>query len=183
VNLCCSNLASRAVREDCGGKVAAASSRNRVVVSRITKSMKCGGTGRHEKPSRKPTIPSQGVRYGSEGCRFDSCRAHRAKVQGGRGAPVRYASAPLASGLLTGLVVWGRGPRRRRGPPAVAEGSAAPIKVLLRALIHQIRVHNREAIHPIFRVPVGVDLAGDDAVRAPSRSVGAEGLEPPTCWL
>jgi hypothetical protein len=30
---------------------------------------------------------------------------------------------------------------------------------------------------------VSVDLSLDDAVRAPSRSVGAEGLEPPTCWL
>jgi hypothetical protein len=32
-------------------------------------------------------------------------------------------------------------------------------------------VDSKEAIHPIFRVPVGVDLTGDDAVRAPSRSV------------
>jgi site-specific DNA recombinase len=72
---------------------------------------------------------------------------------------------------------------RDRVAEAVAEGSAAPIKVLLQALIHEIRVDSREAIHPIFRVPVGVDISRDDAVRAPSRSVGAEGLEPPTCWL
>jgi hypothetical protein len=72
---------------------------------------------------------------------------------------------------------------RERVAEAVAEGSTAPIKVLLQSLIHEIRVDSREAIHPIFRLPVGVDLSVDDAVRAPSRSVGAEGLEPPTCWL
>jgi len=54
---------------------------------------------------------------------------------------------------------------------AVAEGSSAPIKVLLQALIHEVEVDSREAVHPIFRVPVDVDLSGDDAVRAPSRSV------------
>ena len=70
---------------------------------------------------------------------------------------------------------------RERVAEAVAEGSTAPIKVLLLALIHEIRVDSREAIHPIFRVPVGVNLSEDDAVRAPSWSVGAEGLEPPTC--
>jgi hypothetical protein len=72
---------------------------------------------------------------------------------------------------------------RERVTEAVAQGSSASIKVLLQALIHEIRVDGRDAIHPIFRVPLGVDHSGDDAVRAPSRSVGAEGLEPPTCWL
>ena len=69
---------------------------------------------------------------------------------------------------------------RDRVAEAVAEGSTAPIKVLLQALIHEIRVDSKEAIHPIFRVPVGVNLSEDDAVRAPSRSVGAAGLEPTT---
>jgi site-specific DNA recombinase len=69
---------------------------------------------------------------------------------------------------------------RERVAEAVAEGSAAPIKVLLQSLIHEIRVDSKEAIHPIFRVPVGADISGDDAVRAPSRSVGAAGLEPTT---
>jgi hypothetical protein len=50
-------------------------------------------------------------------------------------------------------------------------------------LIHEIRVDSRQAIHPIFRVPVGGDHQQDDAVRAPSRSVGAGGLEPSTCCL
>jgi hypothetical protein len=39
-------------------------------------------------------------------------------------------------------------------------------------------VDSKEAIHPIFRVPVSVDLSLDDAVRAPSRSVEVKGLEP-----
>jgi len=69
---------------------------------------------------------------------------------------------------------------RERVAEAVAEGSTAPIKVLLQALIHEIRVDSKEAIHPIFRVPVGVDISGDNTVRAPSRSVGAAGLEPTT---
>jgi hypothetical protein len=72
---------------------------------------------------------------------------------------------------------------RERVAEAVAEGSTAPIKVLLQALIHEIRVDSKEAIHPIFRVPIGANLHEDDAVRAPSQSVGAEGLEPPACWL
>ena len=72
---------------------------------------------------------------------------------------------------------------RERVAEAIATGDSAPVKILLQALIHEIRVDSKEAIHPIFRVPVGVDLSGDDAVRAPSQLVGAEGLEPPTCWL
>jgi len=51
---------------------------------------------------------------------------------------------------------------------------------LLQALIHEIRVDSRDAIHPTFRVPLGGDQHPDDAVRAPSRSVGAAGLEPTT---
>jgi hypothetical protein len=51
-------------------------------------------------------------------------------------------------------------------------------QILLQALIHEIRVDSKEAIHPIFRVPVGVNLSEDDAVRAPSRSVEVKGLEP-----
>jgi site-specific DNA recombinase len=69
---------------------------------------------------------------------------------------------------------------RERVAEAVAEGSTAPIKVLLQSLIHEIRVDSRDAIHPIFRVPVSANLYEDDAVRAPSRSVGAAGLEPTT---
>ena len=63
---------------------------------------------------------------------------------------------------------------------ALASGDPAPVKTLLQALIHEIRVDSRDAIQPIFRVPVGGEHHLDDAVRAPSRLVGAGGLEPPT---
>ena len=63
---------------------------------------------------------------------------------------------------------------------AVADGSPATVKSLLQALIHEIRVDSRHAIHPVFRVPLARDPQPDDAVRAPSGLVGARGLEPPT---
>jgi site-specific DNA recombinase len=72
---------------------------------------------------------------------------------------------------------------RDRVAEALSSGDPAPVKSLLQALIHEIRVDSRQAIHPVFRVPLGGDHTGDDAVRAPSRSVGATGLEPMTCWL
>jgi len=72
---------------------------------------------------------------------------------------------------------------RDRVAEALASGDPAPVKTLLQALIHEIRVDSREAIHPVFHVPVGGDHQQDGAVRAPSRSVGARGLEPITCWL
>ena len=67
---------------------------------------------------------------------------------------------------------------RERVAEAVAKGSRGQVKALLQALIHEIRVDSRHAIHPTFRVPLGGDHHLDDAVRAPSRSVGVEGLEP-----
>ncbi len=75
---------------------------------------------------------------------------------------------------------------RERVAEAVSKGSSGPVKTLLQALIHEIheiRVDSRDAIHPTFRVPVGGGHHPEDAVRAPSRLVGAEGLEPPACWL
>ena len=69
---------------------------------------------------------------------------------------------------------------RERVAEAMAKGSTASVKALLQALIHEIRVDSRDAIHPIFRLPVGGDHQGDDAVRAPSPSVGRRGLEPLT---
>ncbi len=71
---------------------------------------------------------------------------------------------------------------RQRVEAAVAGGSSALVKSLLQALIHEIRVDSREAIHPVFRVPGG-DHQQDDAVRAPSRSVEVKGLEPSTYGL
>ncbi len=67
---------------------------------------------------------------------------------------------------------------RQQVAEAVAKGSPGQVKALLQALIHEIRVDSRDAIHPTFRVPLGGDHHQDDAVRAPSRSVGVKGLEP-----
>jgi hypothetical protein len=63
---------------------------------------------------------------------------------------------------------------------AIAEGSPAVVKSLLQALIHEIRVDSRNAIQPVFRVPLAGNAMAGDTVRAPSRSVDAEGLEPST---
>jgi len=49
----------------------------------------------------------------------------------------------------------------------VADGPSALVKSLLQALIHEIRVDSREAIHPVFPVPLGAVHRQDDAVRAP----------------
>ena len=72
---------------------------------------------------------------------------------------------------------------RERVTEPVAEGSTASVKGLLQTLIHQIRVDSRDAIHPIFRVPVGGDHHENDADRAPSRSVEVKGLEPSASTL
>ena len=76
---------------------------------------------------------------------------------------------------LTGL--------RERVAEAVSNGSPGPVKALLQALIHEIRVDSREAIQPVFRVPVGLLGTEDGAVRAPSRSVEVKGLEPSASTL
>ncbi|MGO8872891.1 MAG: hypothetical protein ACLQPH_16095 [Acidimicrobiales bacterium] len=60
---------------------------------------------------------------------------------------------------------------RQRLEESVAGGSSALVKVLLHAHIHEIRVDSRQAIHPVFRVPLGGNHLVDDAVRAPSGSV------------
>jgi site-specific DNA recombinase len=66
----------------------------------------------------------------------------------------------------------------QRVEEAVAGGSSALVKSLLQALIHEIRVDSRQAIYPVFRVPIGEGQRQDNAVRAPSRSVEVMGLEP-----
>ncbi len=60
------------------------------------------------------------------------------------------------------------GDLRQRVEEAVAGGSSALVKSLLQAVIHEIRVECRQAIHPVFRVPVGGGHQQDDAVRAPN---------------
>jgi site-specific DNA recombinase len=72
---------------------------------------------------------------------------------------------------------------RQRVTEAVSEGSPGPVKALLQHLIHEIRVDSRDAIHPIFRVPLGGDNPVGDAVRAPSPSVEVKGLEPSASTL
>ncbi len=66
---------------------------------------------------------------------------------------------------------------------AITEGSAAVIKSLLQALIHEIRVDSRNAIQPVFRVHLAGDAMAGDAVRAPSRSVEVMGFEPTASTL
>ncbi|MDA8148487.1 MAG: recombinase zinc beta ribbon domain-containing protein [Actinomycetota bacterium] len=65
---------------------------------------------------------------------------------------------------------------RERVAEAVAKGSPGQVKALFQALIHVIRVDNRDAIHSSFRVPLGGDHHQDNAVRAPSRSVRSSRL-------
>jgi site-specific DNA recombinase len=105
----------------------------------------------------------------------ESICGERVKELGRRATALRARRQDLADEMdesdLTAPTKEKLSELRDRVAEAVAQGSAAPIKVLLQALIHEIRVDSREAIHPIFRVPVGVDISGDDAVRAPSRSV------------
>ncbi len=72
---------------------------------------------------------------------------------------------------------------RQRVEESIAGGSSALVKVLLQALIHEIRVDSRQAIHPVFRVPLGGNHLVDDAVRAPSGSVEVNGLEPSASTL
>jgi hypothetical protein len=106
----------------------------------------------------------------------ESICGDRVKELGQRASALRSRRQDLADemdeAILTAPTKEELSALRERVAEAVAEGSTAPIKVLLQALIHEIRVESREAIHPIFRVPVSVDTSGDDAVRAPSRSVG-----------
>ena len=46
---------------------------------------------------------------------------------------------------------------RDRVAEALASGDPGPVKTLLQALIHEIRVDSRETIQPIFRIPFGGD--------------------------
>ena len=110
--------------------------------------------------------------------------AERVKELGNRAMALRARRQDLADQMdeadLTAPTPEDLRVLRERVSEAVAEGGAASVKVHLQALIHEIRVDSRDAIHPIFRVPIGAHNDEGDAVRAPSRSVGAAGLEPTT---
>jgi site-specific DNA recombinase len=71
---------------------------------------------------------------------------------------------------------------RKKIRDALDTGSAAAAKVVLQSLVQEVRVKDRGDITPYFRLPDG-DEPQRVGVRAPSRSVGVEGLEPPACWL
>jgi site-specific DNA recombinase len=112
----------------------------------------------------------------------ESICGERVKALGSQSTALRARREVLAQELdeadLTAPTAEELSALRDRVAEAIATGDPAPVKILLQTLIHEIRVDSKEAIHPIFRVPVGVDLTGDDAVRAPSRSVEVKGLEP-----
>jgi site-specific DNA recombinase len=106
----------------------------------------------------------------------------RVKALGANATALRARMFDLDSGTTEAELVAPTtaelGDIRQRVEEAVAGGSSALVKSLLQALIHEIRVDSRLAIHPVFRVPVGGAHQQDDAVRAPSRSVEVKGLEP-----
>jgi site-specific DNA recombinase len=111
----------------------------------------------------------------------------RVKALGANATALRARMFDLDSGTTEAELVAPTtaelGDLRKRVEEAVADGSSALVKSLLQALIHEIRVDSRQAIHPIFRVPVGGAHQQDDAVRAPSRSVEVKGLEPSASTL
>jgi hypothetical protein len=106
----------------------------------------------------------------------ESICGERVKALGSQSTALRARREVLAQELdeadLTAPTTEELSALRDRVSEAIATGDPAPVKILLQSLIHEIRVDSREAIHPIFRVPAGVNLSEDDAVRAPSRSVG-----------
>src|SRR5664280_1470443 len=108
----------------------------------------------------------------------------RVKDLGTKATALRARMFELDAGIAEAeLVAPTSAELRQRVQQAVAGGSSALVKSLLQALIREVRVDSREAIHPVFRVPVGGGHQQDDAVRAPSRSVEVSGLEPPTSTL
>jgi hypothetical protein len=63
---------------------------------------------------------------------------------------------------------------------AVAQGPTPARKRLLHALIHEVQVHGRDMIIPVFRVPGGQPPAPSAGVRTMGGSVRRQGLEPRT---
>ena len=59
---------------------------------------------------------------------------------------------------------------------AIQTGPASAAKSLIRGLVAEVRVESRRAIRPMFRLPA--DYSPGDGVRAPSRLVRPQGLEP-----
>ncbi len=64
---------------------------------------------------------------------------------------------------------------------AVRNGSTPQVKALLAALVHEVRVEGPNTVRPVFKVPARTATTPmPEAVRGPSRVVGAGGLEPST---
>jgi hypothetical protein len=118
---------------------------------------------------------------------LNQCAEKAKKVLGRRSTALRVRREDLADEMgeadLTAHTPQELAVLRERVTEPVAAGSTPSVKGLLQALIHEIRVDIRDAIHPIFRVPVGGDHHPDDAVRAPSRSVEVKELEPSASTL
>ena len=68
---------------------------------------------------------------------------------------------------------------RERVEQALASGSRATVKVFVQNLVAEVHVADRSCIRPTFRFPGDkTPITNDAPVRAPSGSVGTEGLEP-----
>ncbi len=65
---------------------------------------------------------------------------------------------------------------RRTVEEAIAAGSPATQKALIQALVHEIRVMDRNEIQPVFKMPPGAQP--ESPVRAPYGLVGMAGFEP-----
>jgi len=106
----------------------------------------------------------------------ETLRGEQVKALGAQATALRARREQLADEMedadLTAPTPEELSALRQRVAEAVENGPSASLKALLQALVHEIRVDSREAIHPTFRAPMGGDHHLDKAVRAPSRSVG-----------
>ena len=109
-----------------------------------------------------------GERVRSLGARIVDLRSREADLNGQMEQHPQQAPTPIELAIVREMVL-----------KALRSGSRAQAKVVLQNLVEEIRVDQRDAIHPSFRYPDGGELmTAEAAVRAPSRSVEAKGLEP-----
>ena len=67
---------------------------------------------------------------------------------------------------------------RKAAEQTLAKGSLTKRRALLALLVQEIRVHGRDRIDPVFRVPTNGAELDPAKVRTDIGSVGAAGLEP-----
>jgi len=105
-------------------------------------------------------------------------RGKQVKDLGTKATALRARVFELDSEMTMGLIVspasFELEELRQCVEEAVAGGSNALVKALLQARIHEIRVDSRQAIHPVFRDPIG---GGSPAGRCGSRTVAVGGGE------